>query len=279
MLFVAAVPLVSLLIFAVADAVWLCYRATRELGRTGETAWPSEVLAATSKDLGVPKRYLSGWIDVQFIAAWTRELVPIYYPALVIFLMIVARSTAFDGWEPAPIGLLIVFILSLAYTATSAYVLRQMAERVRRQSRDRLLRHLLRVRRRPKMKGRAKQIEQLIAEVESLRTGAFAPLTQQTFVRAALLPLSGLAALPCFSISPLAIDTAAKRRRIGVPSPPSAASGRRPRIRRVARVAGLAGIAAAPEKISPIAWPLCLNHSKRMATSHPMQKCRTPMSR
>ena len=37
----------------------------------------------------------------------------------------------------------------------------------------------------------AEQLKTLIAEVEKTREGAFAPLTQQPFMRAALLPLSG----------------------------------------------------------------------------------------
>ena len=39
--------------------------------------------------------------------------------------------------------------------------------------------------------GATDQLKSLIAEVEKVNEGAFAPLGQQPFVRAALLPLSG----------------------------------------------------------------------------------------
>jgi hypothetical protein len=200
-----AVAAVSVLLFSVTDAIWLCLRFTRELGRPVATKWPEEILARELKLYRLPPEVLAAWLDVRFVAQWTRELLGIvYYPAVVICLMILARSSVFDRWEPLPLGLTIVVVVGLGFLATCAISLRRMAERVRANTRETLLQCLLRSQApapRPLVPapadeaGATDQLKSLLAEVEKLSDGAFAPLAQQPFLKAALLPLSGAGGL------------------------------------------------------------------------------------
>ena len=199
-----AVLSVSVLMFSVTDAIWVCLRFTRELGRPVSTKWPEEILKRELKQYRLPAEALAAWLDVRFVARWTGELIGIvYYPAVVICLMILARSSVFDRWEPLPLGLTVVVVLGLGFLAGCALSLRRMAERVRANTRETLTRCLLRSQAPPPPSGpglptappddvgATDQLKSLIAEVEKVNEGAFAPLGQQPFVRAALLPLSG----------------------------------------------------------------------------------------
>ena len=200
----AAVVCVTLLMFSVTDAIWICLRFTRELGRPVASQWPEKILAQELKRYHLSPDALAYWLDARFVAEWTQELIGIvYYPAAVISLMILARSSIFDRWEPLPLGLVVVVTLGLGFTAGCALSLRRMAERVRDNTRRELTRFLLQAQAAPPRPdpaapnapvaeaGSPDQLKSLIADVEKLREGAFAPLSQQPFVRAALLPLSG----------------------------------------------------------------------------------------
>jgi len=58
------------------------------------------------------KYYLNEWIDIQFIAAHTKEIGKlVYYPAIILILMIFARSKIFDNWNMS-LGLVLIFLSS-----------------------------------------------------------------------------------------------------------------------------------------------------------------------
>lgn len=204
---VLSVASVSVLMFSVTDAIWICLRFTRELGRAVPTGWPMEILARRGRVLGLPAEPLKAWLDMRFVAAWTSALMQIvYYPAVVICLLMVARSTVFDRWEPAPLGLLIMVVVSFGFTVGCAVSLRRMAERVRANTRETLTRELLLCQGRPPRlpgttghprypRGTPAQLDRLMTEVDRMSAGAFAPLPQQPFVRVALLPLSSAGGL------------------------------------------------------------------------------------
>jgi hypothetical protein len=190
-LLVVAIAAGTVLMFAVTDAIWICLRFTRELGRPVPTGWPEELLAREAKRLSLAPEPLKAWLDVQFVTRWTAGLVSIvYYPAVVICLLILARSTVFDRWDPAPVGLGLIVVMSLGFTVGCAVSLRRMAERVRTNTRATLMRALLQG-----QDASPGQLARLITEVENASGGAFTSLGNQAFVRAALLPLSSAGGL------------------------------------------------------------------------------------
>ncbi|HTO10573.1 MAG TPA: hypothetical protein VMQ51_03295, partial [Candidatus Binatia bacterium] len=212
---IASILAVTALLFSVSDAIWLCLRFLREVGRPVPTGWPDDVLKAESRRLAMPTEPLKAWLDVRFTATWSTALLRIvYYPGIVLCLLIIARSSFFDRWEPMPLGLALILFASLGITIGSAVSLRLTAERIRRNTLEILRRYLMHAEspsaqaspgatlsdaRHPT--GSSDQLRTLIAEVEAIRQGAFAPFAQQPFVKAALLPLSsagGLAFLEWF---------------------------------------------------------------------------------
>jgi hypothetical protein len=189
------VPLLILLIFVAVDAIRLCDQFTNQLERPNPTKWPRSTVAEFEERTGVREPTVSYWIDIQFIAEWTRMLGPLmYYPLIIMALMLIARSPIFDDWD-MPLGLIAVFTMAFGYTCACAYVLRRAAERTRGVVVRHLSDQLLRAKVTAGGWREAGQIEVLLEEVRAIRSGVFAPLSQQPLVRAALVPLSSVSAL------------------------------------------------------------------------------------
>jgi hypothetical protein len=178
---------VQFLIFFVVDATLLCVFFVRGL-RLHHANWPERTLQAFHASTGVPVEYLDDWIDLQFIARRTRAIgVLIYYPFIVLSLMLVARSSFFDDWYTPP-TVLVVAILSFAIVLGCAFALRRTAEASRQHAIDRLRDAILRA------KGAGSgtlvgQLETLRDRVERLSDGAFAPYSRQPLLKAVLLPV------------------------------------------------------------------------------------------
>jgi hypothetical protein len=190
-LLLLTVSLYVLLLFAVVDVIRRCDKFTQELGRPTATSWSEEPLCRESEKLGIPKDYLYGWLDIQFIAAWTHDIGwMVYPPAVVLFLLILARASIFDNWSMSPI-LLFVYCLTGAYTAWCVFLLRRAAESTRRVALDSLTAHIIRATQQGAASTRyVGQLQLLKDEVESFRKGVFVSITQQPIVRAVLILLS-----------------------------------------------------------------------------------------
>jgi hypothetical protein len=190
-LLLPTVSLYVLLLIAVVDVIRLCDKFTQELCRPTATSWSEEPLRRESERLGVPKDYLHGWLDIQFIAAWTHHIGWLVYPpAVVLFLLILARAAIFDNWSIPPI-LWFVYCLTGAYTAWCVFLLRRAAESTRRVALDSLTAHIIHA----TQQGAANaqyvgQLQLLKDEIESFRKGVFVAVPQQPIVRAVLIPLS-----------------------------------------------------------------------------------------
>jgi len=179
------------LIFCVADMIRLCDKFAYCLGAPIDNRWPP----ATRKYFGVKpvdkETPHDAWIDVRFLAEWTGRIGGlIYYPFVVLFLVIVARSSIFDNWDMPP-SLVTVVLLSIATASATVLILRRAAERLRRVSIDRLVTALVLEEGVAADEAKMKQLRTILEEVRQLGEGAFAPITSQPIVRAALLPLSG----------------------------------------------------------------------------------------
>jgi hypothetical protein len=102
--------------------------------------------------------------------------------------MIMARFSFFDNWSWPP-SLLIVFSINAAWALGSAVYLNRAAEQLRAAAVGNLA--LLRLGAFTNEVKR-KMVEELMVEIRGLRKGAFAPLSEQPFVRAVLFPSGGL---------------------------------------------------------------------------------------
>jgi hypothetical protein len=177
---------VLFLIFFVVDATALCVFFLRGL-RLHHANWPERTLQAFHLRTSVPAEYLDDWIDLEFIARRTRCVgALIYYPFVVLSLMLLARSSFFDDWYTPP-SFTVLSMLSFAIVLTCALALRRSAEASRTQALDRLRDAILRA------KGASNgalvsQLEALRDRIERLREGAFAPYSQQPLLKAVLLP-------------------------------------------------------------------------------------------
>jgi hypothetical protein len=121
------------LMFAVVDATRLCARMVVNLSSYA-TDWRESSYREFQKLRPLPAAYLRDWMDIKFIAGRTHTVVRlIYYPFIVIFLMILSRSHFFDAWD-WPGGLRIVVGLSAGFAFCCAASLRITAEQARQQA-------------------------------------------------------------------------------------------------------------------------------------------------
>jgi hypothetical protein len=173
-------------VFFVVDATLLSVLFVRGL-RLHQANWPERTLQQFRARTGVPAVYLDDWIDLQFIARRTRCVgALVYYPFIVLSLMLLARSPFFDDWYTPP-SVTVLATLSFAIVLGCAWALRHSAESSRRLALDHLSDAILRA------KGADSgplvgQLEALQARIEQLRDGAFAPYSQQPLLKALLLP-------------------------------------------------------------------------------------------
>jgi hypothetical protein len=181
----------NFLVFFVADATLLCVRLVREL-RQRSTNWPERSLHWFQSRLGaLPPALIDHWIDLQFIARRTRCVTRlVYYPFVVLSLLLVSRSAVFDNWR-APLTLPLMSALSIGVVLACVVALRRAAENSRTEALTAVKEALLRAR-----SGNAqgepppKQLELLQRYIEDLSEGAFAPFAQQPLLKALLLPFA-----------------------------------------------------------------------------------------
>jgi hypothetical protein len=124
---------------------------------------------------------------IQLIADRTKTVGPlVYYPFIVLSLMIVSRSRYFDDWD-FPAWLIIIWIINAALVFWSAYTLKRAAD----DARDRAMQNLDELI--GPQSGSAEQIRGIKEEIKRTREGSFDHILQQPAVSASLL--AALAAL------------------------------------------------------------------------------------
>ena len=204
-----AVLMFIYLMMLVLDASQLCVELIKRLS-AGErpSRWPEKTVewfgpnqgegrlpavARLREELVGKYHHIDDWIDIQFIATHTEAVGKlIYYPFVLLALMIFALSKVFDNWE-VPAGLMLVFLLNAGIILASAIRLQRAAERARRATIRRLKETLQDVRWRQDEAARTleRQLSEAGKEIQSLREGAFLPLVQQPAVQALFLPFGG----------------------------------------------------------------------------------------
>jgi hypothetical protein len=180
-----------LLSFYVVDAIQLNSNFIRMFARE-VTKWGRDVVDRSHRHPPLTEKELSAYHEIFFVAQRTQAVAPlIWYPLLVLTVLVVARSSFFDNWT-WPGSLVLISAITAAWALGSAILLRRAAEQLRETALNDL--------RRFRLLGRASEekretFDELIAEIRDLKTGAFAPLTEQSFIRAVLFPGAGLGLL------------------------------------------------------------------------------------
>ena len=186
-----AVISVMILSFYVVDAILLNSNFIRMFARE-VTKWGRSVVRAGHRSPPLTEEELSAYHEIFFVAQRTQVVARlIWYPLIVLSLLFVARSSFFDNWTWPP-SLVIIFALNAAWPIGSAMLLRRAAEQLRDAALSNL--QLSRIREHASEVKR-EMFDELIAEIRGLKKGAFAPLTEQPFVRAIIVPSGGLGLL------------------------------------------------------------------------------------
>ena len=187
----AAVLGMMILTFYVVDAIRLNSNLIRIVAG-GVTQWEPNIAVGGNRIPPLTREDLARYHDVAFIAGRTEGVAPlIWYPLIVLAVMVVARSSFFDNWS-WPVSIILVFSLNALWAFGSAAFLRRSAEQLRKAAIGKL--QLLRVESYESPE-RRQMFDELIAEIRGLKKGAFAPLSEQPFIRAVILPSGGLGLL------------------------------------------------------------------------------------
>jgi hypothetical protein len=180
-----------LLSFYVVDAIQLNSNFIRMFARE-VTKWGTGVIDRSHRSPPLTEEELSAYHEIFFVAQRTQAVAPlIWYPLLVLTLLVVARSSLFDNWT-WPVSLVLIFAITAAWALGSAFLLRRAAEQLRETALNDLRRFRLLGR---ETQAKRETFDELIAEIRDLKTGAFAPLTEQPFIRAVLVPGGALGLL------------------------------------------------------------------------------------
>jgi hypothetical protein len=183
------------LVFSVADATLLSWRIVKAF-RAETTIWPPKSLEKYSDRLALPQSFpqsvLDDWLDLLFVSKRTKCITNlIYFPFLIIALLVLSRSRLFANYAPS-VPDLIATGLGVLMVCACAVALRWSAEASRAKARRRLNDQIVAARKLKDGGRLAGQLEMLLHRVEELRDGAFSPFSQQPLVRGLLLPLGSL---------------------------------------------------------------------------------------
>ena len=181
----------TVLCFYVIDAIQLNANFIRVLTR-GFTEWPDPARLPGRRDSVLSDKEISPYNDVLLVRDRTMAVAQlIWYPLIVVAILLVARSSFFDNWTWPPI-LVVAYAVNVLLAMGSAVFLRHIAEKLRTVSIEKL-----QVLRSANYRNRLKRdaFSDVIDEIRNLKTGAFAPITDQPFIRAILLPGAALGLL------------------------------------------------------------------------------------
>jgi hypothetical protein len=177
------------LIFLVADATLYSRSFIKQLTAI-RSEWPAKTIDHFARTLGLRGENLDDWIDMQFLAKRTQCITSlIYYPFLMIALLLVSRSRIFDDFT-TPATLVITQAISVTVIIGSVFALRSAAEEARASATEHLASKIIAAKGAEQLDVKvANQLEMMLTRIQNVRDGAFAPLSSQPFVKALLLPL------------------------------------------------------------------------------------------
>ena len=193
------------LLFFVIDAMIVNRRFIDRI-MAADVAWPASLVErwceATSEDARLcARRFLA----VRLVAERTSVVIDlIYYPFVVLLLMIFSRVHYFDNWD-WPLGLLAVLGLNAAGAVFAGFTLRSAAENGRRRALAELSEKLFAA-----AVGRSgdpaerdrEALEFGIEAIERRKDGAFSSFAENPVLRALLLPSGGFGLIALAQLFP-----------------------------------------------------------------------------
>jgi len=186
---IASVSSMLLLIFLVLDEFRLTILWIKGLTEIKNMSWHG-ILEDQHLKFGEQLNYLAHeGFKIKLIAERTEEIGRlIYYPFLIIIIVLISRSSYFDNWG-LPQGIAIVVAINILLLISAGTKIRYEAEKCRRIAVKKLNAELMDLKgvAAPSAKTDSTQIQQLLEEVKSIRNGAFLPFTEQPLLRASLL--------------------------------------------------------------------------------------------
>ena len=182
------------LLFLVVDAIQLCMGWIRKLA-SSEVEWTGATAEDVPRAPTVRPHHAACWLKIMLIGERTREVGRLLYaPLLVILLMLLARSSYFDGFA-FPKALAIVVGLNFTIVLVAAARLNVVA----RDARNAILEDLRNERRelkRPEVAEAAaptpEAIDDLIKQLDAIDLGAFQRLRNQPLARTAAVLLTAI---------------------------------------------------------------------------------------
>jgi len=186
---IASVSSMLLLIFLVLDEFRLTILWIKGLTEIKNMSWHGIPEDQHSK-FGEHLNYLAHeGFKIKLIAERTEEIGRlIYYPFLIIIIVLMSRSSYFDNWG-LPQGIAIVVAINILLLISAGTKIRYEAEKCRRIVVKKLNEKLLYLKgvAAPSAKADSTHIQQLLEEVKGIHIGAFLPFTEQPLLRASLL--------------------------------------------------------------------------------------------
>ncbi len=189
-LFFALLSFAFLLVFVI-DSIRRTCRLALRLSRP--TRWPANLEREFGHD---NSRHCDDWLDIQLIATRTAVVGEfIYYPFVIISLLILARSSIFDNWQiSANLWFIFIFYLSVSSIAC-AMSLRKAAERARAHALANLTRYIITGEGREEPGKNLAQLKLMKEAILAERRGAFSSFMHQPWLKAALLPLGSFSGI------------------------------------------------------------------------------------
>jgi hypothetical protein len=184
--------LTMFLMFTIFDATCSCLFFVKKLSLDKRSRpWPPTTKGIYNGWLRLPQKddLINEWISLDFVAKRTCCIGKlIYYPFVLLAIMILSRSTVFANFAPS---MVIIFThgISLLILLACAIMVWLAAKSARDIARERLTDGIIRAKHSEEAYF-ADQLQILLNRVDQLKDGAFSPLTQQPLVRAFLFPLS-----------------------------------------------------------------------------------------
>ncbi|MEO8327651.1 MAG: DUF2723 domain-containing protein, partial [Nitrospirota bacterium] len=176
-----------LLVFFVVYATRLCARMVDWVLQNG-VEWPTQHTVRepwfhSSRNISLANIHQS----LRFCGQLTEVVgTLIYYPFIIVLVMIVSRSSFFDDWD-LPISLLIVIGSNIGLAIFSAFHFRQTAENAR----GRVLNNLSSMLSTSSGSRGNAQVQKVISDVQNFRKGSFCPFADQPILKAFAIPSGG----------------------------------------------------------------------------------------
>jgi len=193
-----AVALYIVLIFFIADITHLSNHFIWLLRENKMVIWPEKILQDYCYDYGLSRNEARYKLHMDLVSQLTGAVNTfIYYPFIILFLLILSRSHYFDNWHYTPL-LFILIGFTVIIALVSAIRLRKGALDTRiyiLEKLDEMSWYALTKDNQSQNKLSSVRLEKLIYEIKNLQTGLFLPLLQQPIVHSVFISFSGVGGL------------------------------------------------------------------------------------